>query len=33
MGGNAISPDVTGIKQEYNSFREVFEEALTRKSA
>ena len=28
MGGNAISPDVTGIKQEYNSFREVFEEAL-----
>ncbi|MBE9661825.1 ferritin [Mucilaginibacter myungsuensis] len=28
MGGNAISPDVTDIKQEYNSFREVFEEAL-----
>ena len=28
MGGNAVSPDVTGIKQEYNSFREVFEEAL-----
>ena len=28
MGGNAISPEVTGIKQEYNSFREVFEEAL-----
>lgn len=28
MGGNAISPDVTGIKQEYNSFREVFEDAL-----
>ncbi|MDB5126705.1 ferritin [Mucilaginibacter sp.] len=28
MGGNAVSPEVTGIKQEYNSFREVFEEAL-----
>ncbi|MBB5395444.1 MULTISPECIES: ferritin [unclassified Mucilaginibacter] len=28
MGGNAISPEITGIKQEYNSFREVFEEAL-----
>ncbi|GGH02349.1 ferritin [Mucilaginibacter phyllosphaerae] len=28
MGGNAISPDVSGIKQEYNSFREVFEDAL-----
>lgn len=28
MGGNAISPDVSGIKQEFNSFREVFEEAL-----
>ncbi|MDN3581355.1 ferritin [Mucilaginibacter flavus] len=28
MGGNSVSPDVTGIKQEYNSFREVFEEAL-----
>ena len=28
MGGNAISPDITNIKQEYNSFREVFEEAL-----
>ncbi|HEK20740.1 MULTISPECIES: ferritin [unclassified Mucilaginibacter] len=28
MGGNAISPEVTGIKQEYNSFREVFEDAL-----
>ena len=27
-GGNAISPETTGIKQEYNSFREVFEEAL-----
>ena len=28
MGGNAISPEVTNIKNEYNSFREVFEEAL-----
>ncbi|WDF54283.1 ferritin [Mucilaginibacter sp. KACC 22063] len=28
MGGNAISPEITGIKQEYNAFREVFEDAL-----
>src|SRR6201989_1575742 len=28
MGGNAISPEITGIKLEYNSFREVFEDAL-----
>jgi ferritin len=28
MGGNAISPEITGIKQDYNSFREVFEDAL-----
>lgn len=28
MGGNAISPDVTIMKHEYNSFREVFEDAL-----
>jgi ferritin len=28
MGGNSVSPEITGIKQEYNSFREVFEEAL-----
>lgn len=28
MGGAAISPEVTGIKIEYNSFREVFEDAL-----
>lgn len=28
MGGNAVTPDVTDIKQEFNSFREVFEEAL-----
>jgi ferritin len=28
MGGNATSPEVVNIKGEYNSFREVFEEAL-----
>jgi len=28
MGGNAISPDITNIKNEYTGFREVFEEAL-----
>jgi ferritin len=28
MGGTSISPDITGIKIEYNSFREVFEDAL-----
>ncbi len=28
MGGNAVTPDVIDIKQEYDSFREVFEEAL-----
>ena len=28
MGGTAISPDITNIKIEYNSFREVFEDAL-----
>lgn len=28
MGGNAISPEITNIRSEYNSFREVFEEAL-----
>jgi ferritin len=28
MGGIAISPEITGIKQEFNSFREVFEDAL-----
>jgi len=28
MGGTAISPEVNNIKNEYNSFREVFEEAL-----
>jgi len=28
MGGNAVSPEISNIKGEYNSFREVFEEAL-----
>jgi ferritin len=28
MGGTAISPEVSQVKIEYNSFREVFEEAL-----
>ncbi|WP_293299327.1 ferritin [Pedobacter sp. UBA4863] len=28
MGGNAVTPEISNIKQEYNSFREVFEEAL-----
>ncbi len=28
MGGAAISPDITNVKNEFNSFREVFEEAL-----
>ncbi len=28
MGGTSISPDITGLKIEYNSFREVFEDAL-----
>ena len=28
MGGNSISPEVSDIKLEFNSFREVFEEAL-----
>ena len=28
MGGSAVSPEVTNIKNEYNSFRDVFEEAL-----
>jgi ferritin len=28
MGGNAVSPEITGMKQDYNSFREVFEDAL-----
>jgi len=28
MGGTAVSPEISGIKIEYNSFREVFEDAL-----
>jgi ferritin len=28
MGGNAISPEVSSIKTDFNSFREVFEDAL-----
>ncbi|WP_432712354.1 ferritin [Pedobacter sp.] len=28
MGGAAASPEITNIKNEYNGFREVFEEAL-----
>jgi len=33
MGGNAISPEISDIKAEYNSFREVFEEALDQEIA
>jgi ferritin len=28
MGGSAVSPEISDIKIEYNSFREVFEDAL-----
>jgi ferritin len=28
LGGTAISPEVTNIRLEFNSFREIFEEAL-----
>ena len=28
MGGTAVSPEISGLKIEYNSFREVFEDAL-----
>ena len=28
MGGTAISPEITNIKIEFNSFREIFEDAL-----
>lgn len=28
MGGTALSPEITNVKIEYNSFREIFEEAL-----
>ncbi|MBE7177663.1 MAG: ferritin [Mucilaginibacter polytrichastri] len=33
MGGNAVSPEITNIKLEYNSFREVFEDALEQEIA
>jgi len=33
MGGNAVTPDVTGIKQEYNSSCEVFADALDQEIA
>lgn len=33
MGGTAISPEITNIKQEFNSFREVFEDALEQEIA
>ncbi len=33
MGGQAISPEVTDVKAEFHSFREVFEEALEQEIA
>jgi ferritin len=33
VGGTAVSPEVTDIKLEFNSFREVFEEALEQEIA
>lgn len=33
MGGNAISPEVTNIQQDYDSFRAVFETALEQEIA
>lgn len=33
MGGTAISPEITNIKIEFNSFREVFEDALEQEIA
>jgi ferritin len=33
MGGTAISPEVSNIKIEFNSFREVFEDALDQEIA
>jgi len=33
MGGNAVSPEITGIKQEFTAFREVFEDALEQEVA
>lgn len=28
LGGNALSPDINQIKKEFNSFKEIFEDAL-----
>ncbi len=33
MGGTAISPEISNIKNEFSSFREVFEEALEQEIA
>jgi ferritin len=33
LGGTAISPDVTGIPQDFASFREIFEQALSQEIA
>lgn len=33
MGGTAISPEISGLKIEYSSFREVFEDALEQEIA
>jgi ferritin len=33
MGGTSISPEITNIKIEFNSFREVFEDALEQEIA
>lgn len=33
MGGNAVSPETTNVKANFNSFREVFEEALEQEIA
>ncbi|MXV50937.1 ferritin [Pedobacter sp. HMF7647] len=33
MGGTAISPEIANIKIEYNSFREIFEDALDQEIA
>lgn len=33
MGGTAISPDITNIKGEFSTFREVFEDALEQEIA
>jgi len=33
LGGTAVSPSINNIKQEFNSFREVFEDALEQEIA